>query len=152
VAELGLLAPGSDRDTDVRAVACGSGFVVEPDPALGKVTEAQHGAARDGHRGAAGAVGPPPQWMCEGVPVVEITHDRHSPARLIGGQSEGDADRAVTPGPGCLDQLLSPFRRAARSGRVFLIVGLAAQIAREQARRVGAAVRAGPVSSARSRK
>jgi len=35
---------------------------------------------------------------------------------------------------------------------VFLIVGLAAQIAREQARRVGAAVRAGPVSSARSRK
>src|SRR5271165_4197271 len=95
--------PGSDRDAGVLAVPCRGGFVVEPYPALGEVAEAQRGAGRDGHRGAAGAVRPPPQWMGEGIPVVEITHHRHSPAGLIGGQGEGDADGAVTPGLGRLD-------------------------------------------------
>jgi len=83
-----------------------------PYPALGEVTEVQHAARLDGHRGAVGAVRPPPQWMDERIPVVKITHHGHGPAGLIGGQGEGDAHSAVTSRLGLLDQLLSPLRRS----------------------------------------
>src|SRR5215831_2000807 len=108
-----LARPGSDGEAGVPAVPGGSGFVVEPYSALGEVTETQHAADRDGHSGAAGAVRPPLERMGEGVPVVEITHHRHSSGRLIGRQCKGDADGAATPGLACLDQLLSPLWRAA---------------------------------------
>src|SRR3984957_1057406 len=70
----------------------------------------QCGAGLDGHRSAAGAVRAPPQRVGEGVPLVEVAHHGHGRGRLIGGQREGDADLAVTPRLGCLDQLLSPLR------------------------------------------
>jgi hypothetical protein len=102
---------GLDRDVCALAVRCLGGFVVEPYPALGEVTEVQCAASFDSHRGALNAVCPLLQWMGEGIPVVEITHHRYGPAGLIDWQCEGDANIALTPRLGCLDQLLSPLRR-----------------------------------------
>ena len=108
--QLRVPGPESDRDAGAVAVPDGGCFVVEPYPALGEVAEVQHAAGLHGHRGAAGAVGPPPQRMGEGIPVVEVTHHGHGPARLVNGQGEGDADSAVRSGLGRLDQLFSPLR------------------------------------------
>ena len=102
--------PGSDRDGHVVAVRHRQALVVEPFPAFGEVTEVQRAAGRDRDRGAAGAVRAPPQRVGEGIPVIEVADHRHGAVRLIGGQREGNADGAVLPGPGCLDQLLSPLR------------------------------------------
>jgi hypothetical protein len=102
---------GLDRDACAQAVRCVGGFVVEPYPALGEVTEVQCAASLDSHRRATNAVCSLLQWMGEGVPVIEITHHGYGPAGLVDWQCEGDANIALTPGLGCLDQLLSPLRR-----------------------------------------
>jgi len=104
--------PGSDRDGDVPAVGPGEGFVVEPPSAFGEVAEVQRAAGRDRHRGAPGTVRAPPQRVGEGVPVVEVADHRYRAVGLVGGQCEGNADGAVPPRAGCLDQLLSPVRRS----------------------------------------
>src|SRR3984893_7303710 len=100
--------PGSDRDGHVVAVRRRQALVVDPFPAFGEVTEVQRAAGRNRYRGAAGAVRAPPQRVGEGIPVIEVADYRHRAVRLIVGQCEGNADGAVLPRPGCLDQLLSP--------------------------------------------
>src|SRR3984893_13751702 len=104
--------PGSDRDGHVVAVRRRQALVVDPFPAFGEVTEVQRAAGRNRYRGAAGAVRAPPQRVGEGIPVIEVADYRHRAVRLIVGQRESNADGAVLPRPGCLDQLLSPVRRS----------------------------------------
>src|ERR1700722_14490640 len=105
----GRARTGSDRDGHVLAVRRGEGLVVEPSPAFGEVAEMQRAAGRNRHRRAASAVRAPPQRVGEGIPVVEAADHRYCAVRHIGGQREGNADGAVLPRPGCLDQLLSPL-------------------------------------------
>src|SRR5262252_3890935 len=96
----------SDRDVSASGILVRDRFVVEPDPALGQVAEVQGRTRSDGHRRAAGAVRPPPQWMGERIPGVEVTHHRDGPIGGIAGQREGYPHGAVTPRLRSLDQLL----------------------------------------------
>jgi len=79
----------------------------------------QGAAGLDRDRGAPGVVRAGPHGVGEGIPAVEAPDHRYGAARVVDGKREGDPDRPVTPGFGCLDQLLSPLSALSELGRTF---------------------------------
>jgi hypothetical protein len=104
------------RDNGILSVPHGGSFVVEPESAFGQVPEAQRGTCRHGDHRAPDAVTPLPQWVCVGIPAIEIADHRHSSRGLGRRQHERDANLAAGRGLGYLDQVSAPLQKSCLPG------------------------------------